>query len=241
MEAEEWYRRGLEALRPMEPGRALWQLQSNLSLVTRRAGDLEGSREWLQAARTTVDTLGDSDGKVYVLTAEGLLLVASGDPATAEIRYLEALEHASSSFAVARVLVNLGESLLLQRKVDKAEAVFRRLELLALTEGLTASLPHAYRGLGAVARERGDPEGFLFFEQALELCRTSGLPQFELALTQLEYAEFELQQKLSEAAAGRLEEALGIFAGIGTEPERQKTERLLKSIGESAENKELDG
>lgn len=231
-EAERWYRRGLELLAGSPPSRPLWQLQSNLSAVALQAGRMEEGAQWLERARSTVNALGDDAGRVYVLNAEGVLRVARGEPAGAAEVLQEALRLGSTPAERARVMVNLAEALLLAGRVPESEGVLRELERLAVTHRLIPSLPYAYRGLGAVARARGDEEGFLFFEQALELCRETGLPAFELALTQREYAAWEADRGLLESAAARLREARDIFAGLGTLSELETTTAELARLGE---------
>ncbi|MEX2570900.1 MAG: tetratricopeptide repeat protein [Gemmatimonadota bacterium] len=229
-EAESWYSRGLELIEGEEPSRLLWQLQSNLSVVARRSGRLNASKEWLERASLTIEALGDEAGRVYVANARGLLRAAHEDHAGAEAAYRIALAAAESPMERARVLVNLAEALLNQGKPAAAETVTRRLEQIAVTHGLVASLPYAYRSLGAIARMRGDPEGFLFYEQALELCRDESLPPFEKALTQQEYARFEADSGQLDAPIARLEEARELFLEIGVGPELDAVEEQLASL-----------
>jgi tetratricopeptide (TPR) repeat protein len=229
-EAEEWYRRGLERLGDASPSRLHWQLESNLSLVARRAGRLAESEEWLDRARHTVELLGDATGRVYVLNAEGLLWLSRGEPGRAEAAYREAIGSATTPLERARVMVNLAESLLRQGRLADSEGLTRELETLAIEHRLIASLPYAYRGLGAIARARKDEEGFLFYEQALDLCREGGLPAYELALTQLEYAEFEADTGRRDAALARLDEAGAIFARLGAGLELDRTEAARAAL-----------
>ncbi|MBW3628404.1 MAG: tetratricopeptide repeat protein [Gemmatimonadetes bacterium] len=233
-EAEASYQRGLTLLAGDGPSRLLWQLESNLSVVARRAGRLEESAEWLERARLTVERIGDAAGRTYVYNAEGLLRVARGDPAAAEPAYREALASAGSPVETARVLVNLVESLLLQHRITEAEAAVRRLEQIAVTHGLIATLPYVYRALGGVARARGEEDGFVFYEQALELCRESRLPDFEAALTQLEYAGFEAELGRAESALARLAEARAVFAALNTWPELARVEAAIAELRRDA-------
>jgi tetratricopeptide (TPR) repeat protein len=229
-DAEEWYRRGLELVPAEPPTRTLWQLESNLSGVTRRSGRLDESEEWVGRARLTVERLGDTAGRVYVYNAEGLLALARGDVGRAEAAYREALRYAASPVETARVLVNLAEALLERAALREAESVTRHLEQIAVTHTLIASLPYAYRSLGGIARIRGDEDGFVFFEQALELCRDEPLPELELAVTQHEYARFEVRFGRVESARARLREALRIYEAIGTKPESDRARADLSAL-----------
>jgi hypothetical protein len=91
-----------------------------------------------------------------------------------------------------------------------------------------------YRALGAAARARGDAEGFVFYEQALELCAAPGTPPIERAATQHEYALLEAGAGRRDSAAARLEEALAIYRRLGTHPEIQRAERDLAALTEGA-------
>lgn len=229
-EAAHWYARGLEMLAEEPPTRLRWQLESNLSVMARRAGRLEECERWLERARETVEALHDEAGRVYLSNAEGQLWVARDIPERAELSYRRALALARSPGETAPVLVNLAEALLLQRRTREAEAVLRDLERLALAHRLIASLAHAYRGLGAAALARRDEEGFLFFEQALDLGRMEGLPPFEQALTQREYAAFEAAFGNLDSARARFAEARRIFAEVGAEEEAERAAADLLAL-----------
>jgi tetratricopeptide (TPR) repeat protein len=130
----------------------------------------------------------------------------------------------------ATVLSALADCLLAAGKPREAEAAARELERAALVHGLATLLPHAYRTLGGAARERGDEEAFVFYEQAMDLCRAPGAPPIELAHTLYEYARWEMAMGRAESAAARLEEALAIYRRLGTGPEIGRTERELYRV-----------
>lgn len=238
--SEEWYARGLALVGEAAPSRLLWQLESNLSAVTRRAGRLDDSERWLRRARATVERLGDAAGRVYVSNAEGLLAMARGDAAVAEAAYRAALAEGGSPAETAPVLVNLADALLALGRVAEAEVVTRRLERIAVAHGLVASLPYAYRALGAVARARRDEDGFVFYEQALELCRGPEVPELELALTQLEYAEFDRALDRPEPARARLLEARAVLERLGTAPELARVDASLAALDAPRADSELN-
>lgn len=238
-EAESWYLRGLQLVGSEEPSRHLWQFQSNLSAVSRRAGRLEDSARWLAEARDTVETLGDAGGRAYVLNAEGMLRAASRDFAGAEAAYGDALQHSQTTAETARILVNLSEALVKQEKISEADQTLRRLEQIALAQGLLVSLLYAYRGLGEVAGAQRDENGFVFYEQALELCREERLPQFEAAITQREYGRFEAKFGKTESAVARLEEAARLFEELGAELDLSLVEEEIgRVIGQNESRQE---
>ncbi|MEW5930800.1 MAG: hypothetical protein AB1941_25345 [Gemmatimonadota bacterium] len=227
-DAVEWYARGVALLEGAPPSRDLWLLESNLSVAERRAGRLERSEEWLERAERTAAALEDGEARLYVENARGMLLAARGDHAGAEAAFRRALEGGGTPALRGSVLTSLADALLATGRPAEAERVLRELELLATARGLAPVLPYVYRGLGAVARARGDAEGFLFYEQALELCRRPGSPPVELAATQHEYARFEEATGQAESARERLREALEIYARLGAAAE---TARAAADLG----------
>jgi tetratricopeptide (TPR) repeat protein len=234
--AGEWYQRGLEIYRPELPARLLWQLHLNLSIVARRTGDLEASRRWLDRARETVEASGDQEAMVYVRNAEGLTRVAAGDLVGAERAYQEAMSAGGGPASRATVLINLAECLVSLGRIGESERVARELERLVVVNRLLPFLPHVYRGLGAVTRERRDEEGFLFYEQALALTPEAdeGLA-FERALTQEEYGRFEARLGRLGAAAARLEEAGALLRRLGAEAELERVRGTLTEVLERIE------
>ncbi|HEX8272176.1 MAG TPA: hypothetical protein VF615_05960 [Longimicrobiaceae bacterium] len=232
-DAVEWYARGVALLEGAPPSRDLWLLESNLSVAERRAGRLERSAEWLERAERTAAALDDGEARLYVENARGMLLAARGDHAGAEAAFRRALEGGGTPSLRGSVLTNLADALLAGGRAAEAERVLRELELLAVARGLAPVLPYVYRGLGAVARARGDAEGFLFYEQALELCRRPGSPPVELAATQHEYARFEEAVGQTESARERLREALEIYARLGAAAETARAGEDLERLEET--------
>lgn len=228
--AREWYRRGVSLTGEETPSRPLWQLYSNLAVVARRTGDLPASAEWLDRAEDVALRLGDAAGRLPIENGRARLLVERGDYAAAAAAYRRSIEAEGTPSLRGAVLSNLADCLLLAGDVRGAEAAARELERLAMVHRVTPLLPHAYRTLGAAARARRDEEGFVFYEQALDLCRAPGSPPFELAQTQHEYALFEAAMGHPESAAARLHEALVVYRRLGTRPEIAKAEREIGEI-----------
>jgi tetratricopeptide (TPR) repeat protein len=228
--AREWYERGLALLMDRPPERALWQLYSNLAVVARRRGDLDASAAWLDRAEAVARELGDPHGVLPVENGRAMLLVARGRLDEAEAAYRRSLEGQGSPSLRGSVLVNLAECLLLKGSLREAEAAGRELERTAVVHRLAPLLPYVYRGLGAIARARGDDEGFVFYEQVLDLCRDGGYPPIELAVTQHDYALLETGHGRLESAAARLEEALSTYRRLGTRPETERAEADLAAV-----------
>ncbi|HET8654432.1 MAG TPA: tetratricopeptide repeat protein [Longimicrobiaceae bacterium] len=227
--AGEWYERGLRLV-GAGASRELWQLESNLSAATRRAGRLEESAAWLARAEATLAASGDTEGAAYVLNARGLLRAARGDLQGAEEDYRQALAAADTATQRVPVLNNLAECLLLRGRAADAVEALRVAERDALSHHLLHRLIHVYRGLGEVARQRGDEDGFVFFEQALELCATPDRSRLEWAITQEEYGRFEAAMGRREEARARLALALEIYLELDTPVEAARARDALAAL-----------
>jgi tetratricopeptide (TPR) repeat protein len=227
--AVEWYLRGLELVGEA-PSRERWELESNLSAATRRAGWLEESEAWVARAEATLAATGDEAGRAYVWNARGLLRVARGDLQGAEAEYRRAVQASGDPAERAPVLVNLAECLTRQGRLRDAADALRAAERDALSRRLLASLVHVYRGLGEIARLRRDPDGFVFFEQALELCDAPGRSPLELALTQEEYGRFRAELGEAEEARARLGLALEIYRELTAPVEVARARAALAAL-----------
>ena len=214
-EAIGWYRRGLE-LCPAEPPTAEFvHLANGMAVAERRSGDTDAAAEWLALAGEAARALGDDGVLGYVENGWGMLELARGTPERAEAAFRDALARALDPFARVTVTLNLSEALLLQSRLAEAEAAARDAEALALHHRAILELPEAYRRLGSIAVERRDREGFVFYEQALEICREHHLPPFETAVTQHRYGLFEAAFGDAASAAARLAEARRLYAEAG--------------------------
>jgi len=228
-EAHAWYTRGLTRLSPKLPERLRWQLCNNLAVVTLRSGALAESEEWVARALEAVRE-DDTPGCLAVQNTLGRLRMAQGRAAEAEVVYRAALAAEPGPFTRSSLLVNLCDALLAQARLADAEAAARQAETVAIRNGGVLPLLDAYRALGAVARARRDAEGFLFFEQALKLCRVDGLPAVELAATQHAYGLAQLDFGQAEEGCARLREALGAYEELGSTPEAEQIRSELARI-----------
>lgn len=233
-EAREWYLRGVERCPSAPPTLEYVHLCLGLSVVERRLGDLDGAAEWLSRAEQGAAALGD--GVMWVVDhGWGRLHLARGEAAPAEMAFRRALARELDPGARVAVLVGLSEPLLRQGRAREAAAVAREAEALAIHSRTVLKLPDVYRALGAAA-EPGDVEAFLFYEQALEVCRDHGLPAFEVAATQHQYGMFEARHGDMEAAAARLEEAHRLYTELGARMEADEVARELGRVGAAVDD-----
>lgn len=229
-DAEGWYQEALTLLGD-ELREEHWHVYLNLSIVHRSMGDLDRSAEWLGRADRVFGESHDPTGLAILKNARGQLLMASGSAAGAELLYREALEAAGEN-AEARVAigVNLGEALLEQGRVLDAKEVAREAEEEAIVSNVIPRLPEVYRLLGAIAGARKLEDGFVFFEQALDLVRERGLPEFERAQTLEAYGRFALDAGRRGEAEARFRDAASIYEDLGSLHYRDGVLRMLADI-----------
>jgi tetratricopeptide (TPR) repeat protein len=236
-EARQWYLAGVERCPARPPTAEYVHLCVGLAVVERRLGDLDAAAEWL--ARGEASAAGLGDGLLaYVDHGWGRLHLARGEAAGAERAFRRALAREMDPAARVAVMVGLSEPLLRQGRTREAFAAARDAEALAIHSRAVAKLPDVYRALGAAAAERGDAEAFLFYEQALEVCRDHGLPAFEAAATQHHYGRLEARRGDAEAAAARLEEAHRLYTELGARMEADEVAGELGRMGAVADHDE---
>jgi tetratricopeptide (TPR) repeat protein len=174
----------------------------------------------------------------YVDHAWGRLHLARGDAGAAESAFRRALARELDPVLRVAVMVGLSEPLLRQGRAREAFTVARDAEALAIQSRTVLKLPDVYRALGAAAAERNDTEAFLFYEQALEVCREHGLPAFEAAATQHHYGRFEARRGDAEAAAARLREAHRLYTEMGARMEAEEVAEKMGRMGVAVEDNE---
>ncbi|MBW3572351.1 MAG: hypothetical protein KY467_14715 [Gemmatimonadetes bacterium] len=234
-EARQWYLRGVERCPARPPTAEYVHLCVGLAVVERRLGDLNAAAEWL--ARGEQSAAGLGDGLIaYVDHGWGRLHLARGEAAEAELAFRRALVREMDPVARVAVMVGLSEPLLRQGRIREAFGVARDAEALAIHSRAVPKLPDVYRALGAAAAERGDTEAFLFYEQALEVCRDHGLPASEAAATQHHYGRFEARRGDFEAAAARLEEAYRLYTELGARMEADEVAGELRRMGAAVDH-----
>jgi tetratricopeptide (TPR) repeat protein len=229
-EAERWYTRGLELAPADPPTQRHFELYNNLAVTTLRSGRLEACERWLDRATEAGRVMEQHTALVALDNSRGRLLMARGLLAPAEKVFRDALRKEPGPFTRGRLVVNLAESLVAQGRLGEAQAMAREAELAAIDHGSALLLADAYRLLGAIARESADPDGIIFYEQALDVCREYQLPDLELAITHVEYAAMESVLGHRESAEARLSDALQTLRRIGSAPEVRRAETELARI-----------
>lgn len=239
-EARERYLRAVELVEDRATSEFV-HLCNAMSVVERRMGDLDASAEWLARGEAQLGGISDSSVAAYLEHGRARLHLAAGEPEAAEAVLRRALARPLSSPERVAVLINLSEALLEGDRLAEAEAMIREAERDALARGDLTPLPHVYTVLGRIARIRRDADGFVFFEQALEVIRQRALPELDHATVQHEYGRFEAELGHDESAAARLRIAADTFRALGSGPEAESAEEEIRRIrGETRDQIEVE-
>lgn len=225
--AREWWERGLARAAGLDSPHLEWPLLLNLSVLGLLEGDLEGAERLLESARERIGGGAEGEGRLFWLNNRGLLLLEHGAPSDAEAVFREALADAEGHWALT-LHVNLGESLLRQQRLLEAEDEARRAEELAVVQRMVTDLVDVYALLGAIARERCDEEGFVFYEEALRVCHERQLPvKIEAALLH-GYGRLHGACGRWDVGRGYLEAARDRYRALGFARELARVEAALE-------------
>src|SRR5262249_42036710 len=172
--AQPWYERG-----PSPNGalgvRTGWLLL-RLGDLARGRGDVSAATGLLVRSREHMEAGGDSAGMAQALSAMGQVHITQGLLTAAFTAYREALAWARHGPEPANleidIRVRLAELAMESGRWLEAESDLRQAEQSALGAGLVQRLVEIYTLLGRLSGRGGEETGFVFFEQALELCRT---------------------------------------------------------------------
>lgn len=187
---------------PHEAARA--RVLRSLAEVARRGGDLHTASDRLRRSREIVERLVLGPEMARTLDAQGRLELALGTTAGALASFREALAWVRRGGRDPRmectIRIHLAELFLEMDRVAEGEEELRHAERLAISNDLGGRLIQIYTRLGTLRGMQGAETGFVFFEQALALCRLlDSAPAFE--------GRVYHQYGLFKAALGRMEEA----------------------------------
>jgi len=233
--ARAWYSRALRLTEAGNDRLRLGRITHRLGLLDRRQGDLAAAGENLRRARECFEALngGAALEMARVLDAQGELDAALGRPGPAAASYREALawvrrdQHDPGLDVTIRL--HLAELLLDTGRWLEAEEEMRRAEQLAITSNQTRGLVQIYTLLGTLRGRQSDETGFVFFEQAIALCRALEGPLLDDARVYLAYGLFRQVCGGPDEARAYLERARGIFRSLGVDAEVERVEAALRS------------
>lgn len=225
--ARAWYERGLKLGHGLNEPALTWPFFTNLSVIAMLDGRLAEARALLGTARDQIERTGDPGAMLYWYNNRGLLLLENGDAEAAEAVFREALPRAADAFWQLTLRTNLGQALLRQARLFEAEAQAREAEELAIVHQLIADLVDVYTLRGAICEARGDEEGFVFFEQALAVCRQQKLPPVAEARVYHGYGTLYLRCGRAAEGEAYLRHAETVYQRLGLETELRRVRAEL--------------
>jgi len=233
--ARAWYSRALRLTEAGNDRLRLGRIAHRLGLLDRRQGDLTAAGENLRRARQCFEGLdgGAALEMARVLDAQGELDAALGRPGPAAAAFREALawvrrdQHDAGLDVTIRL--HLAELLLDTGRWLEADEEMRRAEQLAITSNQTRGLVQIYTLLGTLRGRQGDETGFVFFEQAIALCRALEGPLLDDARVYHAYGLFRQVCGGPDEARAYLERARGIFRSLGVDAEVERVEAALRN------------
>ncbi|MFI5235900.1 MAG: hypothetical protein ACHQXA_09330, partial [Gemmatimonadales bacterium] len=184
----------------------------------------------LRRARERFEPLGNAMEMASTLDAQGRVESDVGRHAAAIATYRESLAWARRSQAngalESAIRLHLAELLLSMGRTLDAEEEMRRAEQLAIAHHASGRLVRIYVLMGILRGREGDEAGFVFFEQALALCRTFERPPALEAEVYRQYGQFKHRLGQGQEAVAFLERAQELFevAGGGASLERVRAE-----------------
>lgn len=230
-EAERWYRAALERLDAADEELSLEraQLCNNLGLIATQRGDLPAARAWLEEAEGLWTTLSSPDDLAICYHNQARLLEREGAAGEGNRLRERALALATYANVRAGIAIDLAESCVREGDVNAAERWGRAAEQHAIAARSPYLLGRIYQGLGNIARERGEDDGFVFYEKALEIARERSLSFLE-AETSIDYALLRGRNHEHDEARAYLQRALEILDELGAVHERARAERALREL-----------
>lgn len=232
--ARAWFSRGMRLAEATGDLAASGQLHHRLATLARRTGDLAPAGEHLRQARECLEPLGEASAMARVLNTQGQVDAGLGREAAAVAAYREALAWAHrgerDAGLEAIIRLNLAELHLAAGRLLEAEEEARRAEQVAIAHGLTRRLVQSYLLMGRMRGRQRDETGFVFFEQALQLCQTLERSPALAAQVYQDYGLFRTALGSRDEARAYLERAREIFESLGETLEVEKVREELQQI-----------
>lgn len=234
--AQAWYARALRLTEANGDRLRLGRIEHRLGLLARRQGDHAAAGDHLRRARECLEVLGAGREMACVLDAQGELDAALGRPGPAAGAFREALawvrrdEPDPGGGLDVAIRFHLAELLLDTGRLLEAEEEMRRAEQLAITSNQTRGLVQIYTLLGTLRGRQGDETGFVFFEQAIALCRALDGPPVDEARVYHAYGLFRQSYGGPDEARAYLERAREIFRSLGVDAEVERVEAELHAL-----------
>jgi tetratricopeptide (TPR) repeat protein len=242
-EAERCYRNALALAEGAPDPEALClergQLYNNLAMITTRQHQLDEAESWFMRALDLWMVESSPADLAVCYHNLGLLRERQGRLREAREICERALALDIPSTLRAGIAIELADLHLKEGHLLQAERYGREAEEHAIAARSPYYLAEMYRGLGNIARARGDDDGFTFYEKALELARQKEYPHLE-GETLVEYAILRGQSGGTEEARSYLERARDLFIQIGAVHEQARAEQALRELARPNEASAAD-
>lgn len=230
--AEAWYFRGLQYASNNNP--LLGTLTLSLAATALRRGQLGEAVAWLRRAEDTFTGLRDQSGIVRALLVRGLIEAADGRTGDVIATYREALSRLPQSgddgLLEITVRMRLAELYVTLGRLPDAEDEARRAEELAITHHQPRLLARVYILIGKLRGRQRDENGFIFFEQAIALCRgAEPAPRVEADVYR-EYAAFRVVFAEAGEARAYLERARDLLEPFGDDAALDRVDSALRQL-----------
>ncbi|HKS05060.1 MAG TPA: hypothetical protein VJR92_02005 [Gemmatimonadaceae bacterium] len=217
--ANAWFLRALRHAESAVDSAWIGMVEHHLGVIAWRQGDPDRARTRLRRARELLESVGANAELSRVLCTVGEIECAIGNPDSGIAAGREALawtERPGLGDALkVEVLVRVSDLYVLAGKLLDAEQELRRAEALAIDHRFGERLIDVYIAMGRLCSKRGDETGFVFFEQASELCRAlAPVTTLEGRLYE-EYGNFRLRFGERDEGRAHLERARQIFEAAG--------------------------
>ncbi|HKV75936.1 MAG TPA: tetratricopeptide repeat protein [Gemmatimonadales bacterium] len=214
--AGSWFSRGMEF--SDEPGLTA-RFALGLAEVARRRKMEEVAMQRLDQARRAFTELRDSEGLARALLCQGRLSAGREKNSEALASLQEALaclrDAPGRQALEIEVRLEIGRIYLAEGRLLDVEHEVRRAEELAIAHNLTRALASLYLLLGEVRQRQGDDSGFVFFENAIALCRGAEPARDLEGAAYLAYARFRRALGDADEARACLERGREILESLG--------------------------
>lgn len=230
--AEAWFQRGLQyAADNPEIAAGLWL---GLGETALRSGHPPIAEDHLARALACYEAANDDAGIIRTLLAGGRMQAKQARFTEALSSYRTALNRLPSTpgdpllelsihLRLAELYLDLGRTL-------DAEDEARCAEDIATAHHLPATLARVYMIMGKLRGKQGDENGFVFFEQAIELCRTGDPARRLEADVYSEYAHFRMTMGDQHEAQAYLERARELVEPFGDQVARDRIDEELRAL-----------
>lgn len=230
-----WYARGLRLAEASNQGLASGRLHHRLGRLAALRGEATATLEHLQRARECFEAVGAATEMAQLLNTRGSLDAEAQRSTAAEAAYREALAWARRGDEQdlgleVSIRINLARLQLGLDRLLEAEEQMRRAEQLAIAGHLVRRLIQVYTLMGELRGRQLDPAGFVFFEQAIELCRSlERSPVLESRVCEA-YARFKEALGEQEEARAYQERARDILSKVGKVDEIERVTEFLDRV-----------